>query len=1334
MADQNFDGSTDELATQDLDQFGFQARRAIQLFAPDPSLRDKIRDDYVNCLAISYLHRSLLAVIDKKLCIVPISELSEALEGENNGKANDDPLKLSQTTTIDLELSTQQIYITPDEKNLTLISKGSLSMYIVPLKSVLATHEWTGSMSQLPHFDFSSKVADISFGIQENAAIVLETNELWIINLQNASGAKQLRKDVTAVYWQSPDRLYIGTTTTCTDILVINASGQSQFTVKWDGRDDMVFVPLRISEIKSNTLLVTYGQDRSASDSSAEFRSFLIEDNKIGKEVMDICQPWGDTERKAKFYGVLLKKWSPTFSPIFITIGTQSSDFDALNSKCIMVELNDYDAAHMPLDSNSNDETPLGLVLDLQDSVDIKQPCKLLDNSGPLPRIITLSSEGQLLSWNVWCSDDIKNNKDDLAGEFKEKINEIKAANSTTDKVKPEQAVSKPQKEEKHIFKQSIFNSKTTANPFGASTGNAFGKDKPVFGQNNVSSATKPVNKGFAVPTGPGAFGNVKPTTTSTNTKQDASPFGTVKFGRSGFGTSNQSKFGSFASNEQPKFGSFASKEQPKFGSFSFNSTKEKPAGSNSSSNLDKKSPFAMLASNSSSNNQAFNGFLKGAQNADKQSPFAQLAQKSNTASKFSFVAPNKDQQKSVFDRKNMDSDVEDESEDDLVSDEEEDEDEEEFNQSSKQFAPLKSQANEADDLGGLTNKIDNGLDINTEEESKTRSENLATRIPPPDGADTQSSGSNQPNFAIPQGPKRAENGSSTEPAEKIEALPEGPAKATKTSIPKGPAKNQNNEIDKQTISKLEISEPESAKKPATENETSKCSAPKPAHSKESVKVFESPTAANGLESSRYADESEHEEDEWTKVDKREVKKSMAKEQKGEDVKKVQKGENVTAAQKEEKIIDKNVPVKLSEDIELKSKPDDKITKAEKTNGTDQIKTKDEVKSINKDKKPETNIKKVDEPADEPKNIGETKTSEETPNPVPETKSNEKDGKEEGSIEIKSLKVETERLIDTSVSTDANVSPEACSVESPHYMDELIAVGPQESHNFNVESFENEEVYLSTTEIPPLVPALLSVGKVEYPSQGSSEVENEMLKICYDINSDITFIDRNIKNMNVFLSRHSQGISHTIENSLSYPNFWRLNEGETISREIDNVSDFYSQTLADISNQEKTLSEISHCISSMFRGLPQIKDALSSKKVQLKSTGGLPFDMILSCKKINNLMDNIKSKDSDLQSRMLFLNSIVYPEALISDPQKMNLIISNIDSSIRDYAKELIEIQKELKGDNNNTAIHSGSLPSSKPEPGNGNVSPSLLTTILAKRALAKVLKRRNTNPRVIQL
>ncbi|KAG7823608.1 hypothetical protein KL909_003005 [Ogataea angusta] len=596
----------------ELEEFGFQLRPAIQLF--DPAEVQGLDAHHYNLLAISNKHNLLFAYLNNKLKIIDSQELDKLLSTDPDS----DSYSIACLQEFE-QAGIVQIVLSADESHLIIVKQDTIEQ-----ANLDNLKQGTWATEILTSVD--CEVVDLASSALGTFAYLLADGRLMLFD---GTGTKILRQECNCFDWIDNKTLLIGVDS---HVELLKTDSGSSETISLDEDRKPVFV----TALERDSWLVVLGGETDDDDT----KSYVITrngDTFDKSEAYDICMPFGVIPRKLSFYTLHLHKWSSTYPHLVFLTSSKSTEFNTLTKTQQLLQLNDSDRAQMPLDPDSgDDDTPLGLVLDLTGKSEVLEPCQQVEKCGALPKMIALTNRGQLLVWNIWLSTDINAGKVDL-GAAKE------AASTETGKIEVLESSESRQAAPEQTLPKDL------ASSFSQNKTSLFGQsEKPAvqspFGSSTATSS--PFGKsGFSTATGGSAFGK--------------SGFGQSAFGSAASGSSNSSGFGqsgfgssgfSFGrSNPTANASSQKSTDAPKsFGAFSSFSSGTNAFASKSSSpfniqpkedifaSADKKgsSPFGETKSsfgNTSSSlfGQGGSAFKFGSNNqVSKDSPFAQLSSK----------------------------------------------------------------------------------------------------------------------------------------------------------------------------------------------------------------------------------------------------------------------------------------------------------------------------------------------------------------------------------------------------------------------------------------------------------------------------------------------------------------------------------------------------------------------------------------------------------------------------------------------------------------------------------------------------------------------------------
>ncbi|KAG7809732.1 hypothetical protein KL924_002694 [Ogataea haglerorum] len=595
----------------ELEEFGFQLRPAVQLF--DSAEVQDLDAHYYNWLAISNKHNLLFAYLNNKLKVIDTQELDKLLS------IDPDTERYTVACLQEFEQAgIVQISLSADESHLIIVKQD-----IIEQAHLDSLKQGTWATEKLTSVD--SEVVYLAPGAPGVFAYLLANGQLMLFD---ESGTKTLRQECSCFNWIDSNTLLIGVHSRV-ELLKIDSGSSETISLDEDRK------PVFVTSVEMDSWLVVLGGETEDDDT----KSYVITrngDTFDKSEAYDICMPFGVIPRKLSFYALHLHNWSSTYPHLVFLTSSKSTEFNTLTKSQQLLQLNDSDRAQMPLDPDSgDDDTPLGLVLDLTGKSEVLEPCQQVEKCSALPKMIALTNRGQLLVWNIWLSTDINAGKVNLEAArnvaMAESGKTVAPQSLESKQAAPEQTLTKDPVSSFSRNKTSLFGQSekpATQSPFGSSTTTAspFGKS------------------GFSAASGGSAFGKSGFGQSAAFGSTGSGPSNSSGFGQSGFGSSGFT-FGQ--SNPAVNVSSQNTAAKKSFGAFSsFSSGTNTFASKSSPFNLqpkedifassDKKdsSPFGEAKSafgntGSSLFGQSGSAFKFGSTNqASKDSPFAQLSSK----------------------------------------------------------------------------------------------------------------------------------------------------------------------------------------------------------------------------------------------------------------------------------------------------------------------------------------------------------------------------------------------------------------------------------------------------------------------------------------------------------------------------------------------------------------------------------------------------------------------------------------------------------------------------------------------------------------------------------
>ncbi|GMF43747.1 unnamed protein product [[Candida] boidinii] len=187
--------------------------------------------------------------------------------------------------------------------------------------------------------------------------------------------------------------------------------------------------PVSIIPFVDSSYIVSYSNSIGIdADEEVEVLSFIINDSTI-YEAPELCPAWGVVERPLSYYSAKLINWSESVPKLMILASSKVTEFSTITPNSQFDEANDSDRAQMPL-SGDDDDSVIGMVMDLQSNVEILEPCPGVEQSKEIPRLLSLTHSGDLLVWYIWHSKDLLSDKVNLQKALNLRLLEVNEAAS----------------------------------------------------------------------------------------------------------------------------------------------------------------------------------------------------------------------------------------------------------------------------------------------------------------------------------------------------------------------------------------------------------------------------------------------------------------------------------------------------------------------------------------------------------------------------------------------------------------------------------------------------------------------------------------------------------------------------------------------------------------------------------------------------------------------------------------------------------------------------------------------------------------------------------------
>lgn len=611
-----------------MQDLGFQARPSIDLFNDinSESLTNLLFNYSINFLDVSYSKNIIIAYLNNELKIISIDLLSEYLESDN-GKDVDSlvlhSFKVPSNTNI------TQIKLNADNTCLYFISLDSdsnkMSLNSIDL-SILLNNTFNDQL--LYEFSENEKILTFLPSLENPNEFICLSDLGHIYSSNKSLNITKFESNAVSINWFNNDTILYSIKDS-NEIILAKSNDLSKinsFNLDLE-KDQQIYYLYQYDNSKK--IIVVTGENISA-DENSDFTTHFIDLDEGNFKPLNIkvstslFAPYGAIPRIGSFYISNLNKWSKEYPDLFVSTGSKSVDIDFLIPNFSVELLNDSDRATMPIDSegSGDDDTPLGMILDLNSKINVKEPCKGIDESDPLPRLVILTNRGQLISWNIWSKNDIVNKTTNIEAVKNEIGKYCKATTDDNNKV-----VELPK--DKHndipdLGGLSFGGSSNVSNPFGSSSSSMFSINKPKNTEpaSNIKPASSfTFNPSLTTP----AVGSFKAAETKPISSTTSSPFGSLGSKPSLTSNSGSSAFGAspFGSN------SF------KMGNNSSTATNSHTFGASSFATK----PPATTGANSNNKTLGQGGFGKF---STQSGAFGSIAKTTNSSSPFGAISANK--------------------------------------------------------------------------------------------------------------------------------------------------------------------------------------------------------------------------------------------------------------------------------------------------------------------------------------------------------------------------------------------------------------------------------------------------------------------------------------------------------------------------------------------------------------------------------------------------------------------------------------------------------------------------------------------------------------------
>ncbi|KAI0462405.1 hypothetical protein LJB42_003897 [Komagataella kurtzmanii] len=1026
------------------------------------------------------------------------------------------------------------------------------------------------SSSEITNIEsFDSPVRDIyASPFYSSVCAVLLEDHLVILDIDNVTNRLEL-PNVSSFSWSKADKSTFYT-------IIDNTIQRRTFDgteLEISQPDDIEnsFRPLQVTSILKNDeelLFAVYGE--SINQDEHDYKHYIIGGGSEQK-MLDVCPPYGSLPRLATYYLSQLKSWSPNWPDVVVVASSPSTDIQAFTPEKLVNQLNDTDRAQLPLDEDSGeDDTPLGLAIDLTSTQEVLEPCNGIDSCKSLPRVWVLTNQGNLLSWALFDAHGIKSDslsiesalqslrsyyetakelpavsfKDTNAAEkqtssesqqdFRSDVDFTSSTQPEDNKPLPasEQLSPSCEKKEATFFSSSGFTSKP-AEPSGFNSHgfNSSGFGSSGFGTSPFRSSNFSSTQGNAFSKDTGAFGSFK------NRSTASEPFGknTPAFGSTGFGNnpSSSSPFAKLSQQGNKVLGSGSASTSSPFSKFA-------------TSNNSQSSPFASIASNKNNNESIFGGGKSKGSIFDTSSKSAGIFQKEDSQgtkkSIFELASTN------VGQLKNADSKPKSESDPD--------------NELGNKLYQLRSPTFPRD-LNSSSSSLtkQNGepdIDLNSKKPPFVFKQKSIAGVKPEDLFGNTASNDN-PFSSLNIKAKEINS------AEEQHSLND--VFSHKIAITSDPQKyTQENNSSKDTLSADEQNSEEEYDIPHGESDPDKSS--------ESAEL--SVSVNNSEQEFDHTSDNKH-----PPISLRDGSHSPHGEQNVS--REASSSENPSGDNEQLEYISKETEVAgISKSSKHRISNDSSVSFAE-GNRVSEPAQDDSVTSGMEKRKSQTSTTAVTP-------FNEDSTPDKSDNSEGDSSSFEM-------VKVEDAKEDTNEHSRQQVSfrnESTQMGLQSIGTETANIPMKNVAVGDDNSTLHASSTQTDDELALSQKNIPMKVPDYVTLGKIILPQLDSDPIMNQIEQVCHQVESEFAVLKTNSDNIGKFIEDHqSQELTHT-ELSLDYESYWRLNEAETIKGYVEDLSEQLEKDLADLKSvEQETLDQLS-ALKSQFSETNEVKSRIYS--------------------------------------------------------------------------------------------------------------------------------------------
>ncbi|SCU86324.1 LAME_0D05622g1_1 [Lachancea meyersii CBS 8951] len=256
----------------------------------------------------------------------------------------------------------------------------------------------------------------------------------------------------------------------------------------------------------------------------------------------------------------------------------------------------------------------------------------------------------------------------------------------------------------------------------------------------------------------------------------------------------------------------------------------------------------------------------------------------------------------------------------------------------------------------------------------------------------------------------------------------------------------------------------------------------------------------------------------------------------------------------------------------------------------------------------------------------------------------------------------------------------------PLVEDAVVVTDSIETKEFEVQSFEDDEVYLAEQHKPAALAAFytgakLSSKQAEHPNQTLNRIE-----VTFNVvSAEIDVLETNLKNIRSFLSDQSSKPFSRTQDSLHQIYTWRLEEAEDLNSIVDEMRADVKTSVEDVSTlfsktQELLRVDLTDLEESRFSARTQFEQLQALYKENKWVEGGLTLHQTQIQRRLRNKMSVAQRRIESIEDILRLLKSYFSTDDITKAPMVTKIIHESLQrndllDAIRSLRKEVAELK-----------------------------------------------------------